>query len=70
MTGQVWSQLVASSSYFADAQTPQVMLRIGEPNDVGTVEISDILFTSVRALPGLVIVEWNVQVETQGSVGM
>jgi glucan 1,3-beta-glucosidase len=70
MTGQVWSQLVASGSYFADAQTPQVMLRIGEPNDVGTVEISDILFTSVGALPGLVMVEWNVQAETQGSVGM
>lgn len=70
MTGQVWSQLVASSSYFANASAPQVMIRVGEPNSVGTVEISDMLFTSVRALPGLVIMEWNVRAETQGSVGM
>lgn len=70
MTGQVWSQLVASGSYFANASAPQVMIRVGEPNSVGTVEISDMLFTSVGALPGLVMMEWNVRAETQGSVGM
>jgi glucan 1,3-beta-glucosidase len=28
------------------------------------------LFTSIGALPGLILVEWNVQAETQGSVGI
>jgi glucan 1,3-beta-glucosidase len=46
------------------------MLKVGNEGDVGTVEISDMLFTSVGALPGLVMVEWNVAAETQGSVGM
>jgi glucan 1,3-beta-glucosidase len=46
------------------------MVRVGAPNDTGTVEISDMLFTSIGALPGLIMVEWNVQAETQGSVGM
>jgi glucan 1,3-beta-glucosidase len=70
MTGQVWSQIVASGTFFADAANPQVMVRVGNPNDKGTVEISDMLFTSIGALPGLVMVEWNVQASTQGSVGM
>ena len=68
MTGQVWSQIVASGTFFADAANPQVMVRVGNPNDKGTVEISDMLFTSIGALPGLVMVEWNVQASTQGSV--
>jgi len=70
MTGQVWSQIVAKGSFFADASSPQVMIKVGEANDVGTVEIYDMLFASIGALPGLVMVEWNVQAETQGSVGM
>ncbi|UKZ56764.1 hypothetical protein TrVGV298_010605 [Trichoderma virens] len=70
MTGSVWSQLVASGSYFADAASPKVMLQVGNSGDVGTVEISDMLFTSIGPLPGLILVEWNVQAASQGSVGI
>ncbi len=70
ITGQVWSQIVASGDYFADQRSPKPMLRIGLPGDVGTVEISDLLFTSIGNLPGLVLVEWNVQAKTKGSVGI
>jgi glucan 1,3-beta-glucosidase len=70
MTGEVWSQLVASGSYFGNMASPKPMIKVGNAGDVGTVEISDILFTSIGALPGLIMVEWNVQAETPGSVGM
>lgn len=70
MTGQVWSQIVASGPVFEDISNPQPMIRVGAPNDIGTVEISDMLFTSIGALPGLIMMEWNVQAENQGSVGM
>ncbi|KAK4860839.1 hypothetical protein LT330_004570 [Penicillium expansum] len=70
ITGQVWSQLVASGDYFADMTSPKVMIQVGNPGDVGTVEISDMLFTSIGELPGLVMMEWNVQAEIQGSVGI
>ncbi|WPH01346.1 exo-1,3-beta-D-glucanase [Acrodontium crateriforme] len=60
ITGQVWSQLVASGSYFGDIKSPKVMLQVGNVGDKGTVEISDMLFTSTGALPGLILVEWNV----------
>ncbi|GIJ86242.1 hypothetical protein Asppvi_005128 [Aspergillus pseudoviridinutans] len=70
ITGQVWSQLVASGDFFADMTSPKVMIQVGKPGDVGTVEISDMLFTSIGELPGLVMMEWNVQAEIQGSVGI
>ena len=70
MTGEVWSQLVASGPYFADMTNPKPMIQVGNVGDVGTVEISDMLFTSIGALPGLILVEWNIQAETQGSVGI
>ena len=70
MTGSVWSQLVASGAYFANKSSPKVMFQVGKVGDVGTIEISDMLFTSKGALPGLVLVEWNVQARSQGSVGI
>ena len=62
--------LVASGSFFANMNAPQPMIKVGNPGDVGVVEISDMLFTSIGALPGLIMVEWNVQAATPGDVGM
>jgi glucan 1,3-beta-glucosidase len=70
ITGQVWSQLVASGPYFANMAAPKPMIQVGKAGDLGTVEISDILFTSIGELPGLIMVEWNVQAEEKGSVGI
>jgi len=70
MTGEVWSQLVAAGTFFADMKNPKPMVRVGNPGDSGTVEISDMLFTSIGALPGLVLMEWNVRAQQQGSVSI
>jgi glucan 1,3-beta-glucosidase len=70
ITGRVWSQLVAKGSAFADMSKPTPMIQVGQPGDTGTVEFSDILFTSIGALPGLVMVEWNVAAAKTGSAGM
>ncbi len=70
LTGQVWSQIVASGKYFGDMSAPKAMVQVGHAGDVGTVEISDLLFTSIGNLPGLVLLEWNVRAESPGSVGI
>ncbi|OBT89627.1 hypothetical protein VE02_01780 [Pseudogymnoascus sp. 03VT05] len=70
ITGEVWSQIVASGSYFTDMKDPKVMVQVGSPGDVGSVEISDMLFTSIVALPGLVMLEWNIQEGAPGSAAM
>ena len=70
MTGEVWSQIVASGPFFANIAAPKPMIQVGSPGDVGTVEISDMLFTSIGALPGLIMMEWNVAAAMPGSVGI
>lgn len=70
ITGEVWSQIVASGPFFQDMKNPKPMVKVGNDGDQGTVEISDMLFTSTGSLPGLVLMEWNVAAEDQGSVAM
>ncbi|KAI0120607.1 hypothetical protein BJ170DRAFT_600500 [Xylariales sp. AK1849] len=74
MTGEVWSQLVASGDggNFMDTDYPQPLIKIGAENggDTGVVEISDMLFTSKGALPGLILMQWNIAADDQGSAGL
>ena len=51
-------------------KNPKPMIKVGKEGDSDTVEISDLLFTSMGSLPGLVLMEWNVAAEKQGSVAM
>ncbi|QLI74652.1 uncharacterized protein G6M90_00g105940 [Metarhizium brunneum] len=57
ITGEVWSQIVASGPFFQDMKNPKPMVKVGNDGDQGTVEISDMLFTSTGSLPCLVLME-------------
>jgi hypothetical protein len=46
------------------------MLRVGVPGDVGSVEIQDLLFTTVGPTQGLIAVEWNIEGDAPGSAAM
>lgn len=41
--------------------------RVGKKGDVGSVEISDMLFTVKGATAGAILMEWNIHESTQGS---
>ncbi|KGO66430.1 Pectin lyase fold/virulence factor [Penicillium italicum] len=70
IVGETWSQLVASGKYFADASQPKVMLKVGNLNDVGSIEMQDLIFTSRGPAPGLIMVEWNVHASSPGAAGL
>ncbi|KAJ3932414.1 MAG: glycoside hydrolase family 55 protein [Lentinula lateritia] len=61
LTGEVWSTISATGSYFANQENPQVVVRVGEEGSQGVVEITDILFSTKGAAPGAILVEWNVR---------
>lgn len=61
IVGEAWAQLAASGPKFGNAKEPKVMLRMGQPGDVGRLEIQDLVFTSKGPTPGAVFVEWNIQ---------
>ncbi|KAJ7584751.1 exo-beta-1,3-glucanase [Mycena floridula] len=66
VVGEFWTTILASGANFADASNPRA---VGNPNDVGDVEISDIVISTVGGSSGAIAVEWNPRGDA-GKVGM
>ncbi|KAK2762137.1 hypothetical protein FQN54_001144 [Arachnomyces sp. PD_36] len=70
ITGEVWPMIMASGEAFSDLENPIPMLQVGQPGDVGTVEISELMIETKGPAPGAILVEWNVAGESAGAAGM
>ncbi|KAF7946088.1 uncharacterized protein EAE97_005126 [Botrytis byssoidea] len=70
IVGQAWSQIMATGDKFQDINNPRVAVQVGDPGDVGVIEIQDMIFTVSGPTAGAILVEWNVHEIIQGSVGM
>ncbi|KAK0732416.1 pectate lyase superfamily protein-domain-containing protein, partial [Apiosordaria backusii] len=68
--GSGWSQIQATGTYFSDMTNPKVVVRVGEPGDVGTMEIADMLFTTKGATAGAIMMEWNLHESSQGAAAL
>ncbi|KAL0580418.1 hypothetical protein V5O48_001571 [Marasmius crinis-equi] len=68
MVGEAWSVISGKGSAFQDINNPRVVVQVGAANSQGTVEISDITFSTVGPAPGAIVVEWNVK-QPSGSNG-
>jgi hypothetical protein len=49
---------------------PQVLIKVGNAEDIGSVEMQDLLFTTRGATAGLITVEWNIQADNPGSAAL
>jgi len=70
ITGECWPMIMATGSNFQDQNNPKPMWQIGNPGDVGTVEMSDLMLQTQGPAHGAIILQWNVAESTQGSAGM
>jgi len=70
IVGEGWSQIMATGSYFENQDDPQVMVRVGQPGQTGSVQIQDMLFTVQGATAGCILMEWNIAQSSQGSAAM
>ncbi|KAG5639950.1 hypothetical protein DXG03_002249, partial [Asterophora parasitica] len=52
IVGEAWSVIAGSGAAFQDQANPQVVVKVGETNSQGVVEITDIIFATVG--PGMV----------------
>ncbi|TLD31026.1 hypothetical protein PspLS_01908 [Pyricularia sp. CBS 133598] len=68
--GSLWSQIMGSGFYFSDMKNPKVMVQVGNKGDVGTMEITEMLFSVRGATAGAVLMEWNVAAVSQGAAAM
>jgi hypothetical protein len=65
--GSSWSQIMGSGFYFNDINQPRVMVKVGNPGEVGAMEIVEMLFTVKGMTAGAILMEWNVHEYAQGS---
>jgi glucan 1,3-beta-glucosidase len=70
ITGEVWPIIMAGGTAFADEANPKAMFQVGQPGDVGTVEMSDLVFETLGPQPGAILVEWNLAGTSAGSAAM
>ncbi|EGX44187.1 hypothetical protein AOL_s00210g59 [Orbilia oligospora ATCC 24927] len=74
LTGECWSQIVASGSFFANERRPQPVLKVGaRDGQPGAAELSDIIVTtSTSSGPtgGAILVQWNLKSSSPGAAGM
>ncbi|KAK0442944.1 exo-beta-1,3-glucanase [Armillaria borealis] len=61
LVGEAWSEISGTGDYFKDVENPEVMVRVGEPGSRGSVEITDIIFSTIGPAPGAIVLEWNVR---------
>jgi hypothetical protein len=70
IVGEVWPLIMVGGTKFKDQNNPKPVWQVGQPGDVGNVEIQDIMFETLGPQPGAIIVEWNVAGASQGSAGL
>jgi glucan 1,3-beta-glucosidase len=71
ITGEIWPLIMAGgSTAFKDQANPTPVFQVGQPGDVGSVEMSDLIFETLGPQPGAILVQWNVAESSQGSSGM
>jgi hypothetical protein len=69
ITGEIWPLIVAKGSSFSDASNPKPVFQVGQPGESGSVEITDMLFSTNGPAPGAVMIQWNLK-SSQGASGM
>ena len=70
ITGEIWPVIMASGSAFSSQSSPKPVFQVGQPGDKGSVEMSDLIFTTRGPQPGAILIEWNIAEASQGSAGL
>ncbi|KAI0393912.1 glycoside hydrolase family 55 protein [Xylariaceae sp. FL0594] len=70
ITGEMWPLLMAAGEKFTDGTKPVPVFEIGKPGDVGSVELSDLVIETKGALPGAILMQWNLAGSENGASGM
>ena len=77
LVGEAWATIAAKGEYFNDQSNPRVAVQVGEAEEAGCAEISDIVFTTIGPgmrpvslypalilypiAAGAIVIEWNMK---------
>ncbi|KAH7044590.1 beta-1,3-glucanase [Macrophomina phaseolina] len=63
ITGEIWPELLASGTKFSDQNNPVPVFKVGNANDTGSVEMSDLVIGTQGPTPGAILMQWNLNAE-------
>ncbi|KAK4221938.1 glycoside hydrolase [Podospora fimiseda] len=69
IVGEGWATIVGFGSFFKNSDSPQPIIKVGNPGDVGRAQISDMRITVGDVLPGAILVQFNMAGNQPGDVG-
>lgn len=70
VVGQSWSQIMGAGARFHDVNAPYPVVKVGNPGDVGSVELQDLMLTVKGSTAGAIVLQWNIRESSQGSAAM
>ncbi|CAG7926346.1 unnamed protein product [Penicillium olsonii] len=70
IVGEAWSVISGYGEKFKNSDQPRPVVQLGNPGDVGLIEIQDMRFSVGEILPGAKIIEVNAAGSQPGDVGM
>jgi glucan 1,3-beta-glucosidase len=71
IVGETYPVIMAGGNgFFTDINNPQVVLRVGQPGETGTVELSDMIISTQGAQSGAILIEWNLEAPSSSPAGM
>ncbi|KAF8518904.1 glycoside hydrolase family 55 protein [Gautieria morchelliformis] len=69
ITGEVWPVILGTGTAFQSQESPKPVVQVGAPGSTGTMEITDIIFSTRGPTPGAIVVEWNVKGSSAAAAG-
>ncbi|KAJ7739000.1 pectate lyase superfamily protein-domain-containing protein [Mycena metata] len=70
VAGTLYAVIMGSGPNFGDQKNPRPVIQVGNPGDVGQVEMSDLIITTVGGSAGAIGIEWNLDAGSQGAAGL
>ncbi|TQV94457.1 hypothetical protein V2A60_005499 [Cordyceps javanica] len=71
VVGEIWPVIFAGgNSNFQDQSNPKPVFQVGNAGDVGTVEMQDLIFSTMGPQPGAILMEFNVAGQDKGSAAL
>ncbi|KXX74005.1 Glucan 1,3-beta-glucosidase [Madurella mycetomatis] len=69
LVGEVFSVISGTGTYFSNPDGPQPIIKVGNPDERGVAQFTDLLFSVADVLPGAIIVQVNMAGPEPGDVG-
>jgi hypothetical protein len=70
IVGEAWATITGQGAFFQNAESPQPVVQVGNPGDVGVAHIQDMRFTVGEILPGAIIVQFHLAGRAPGDVAI